>query len=106
MQIKIEESDYSIAEGEESLNKPIRLQFRNNQNAFNITFSAITIAAAEGMGVGNFINSDTIKEEARATAGGVFGYEICDCSQWSRCICIRCSSGVGTTDAPGAGTPP
>ena len=101
MQIKIEESDYSIAEGE-SLNKPIRLQFRNNQNAFNITFSAITIAAVEGKGVGNFINSDTIKEEARATAGGVFSYEICDCSQWP----IRCSSGVGTTGAPGAGAPP
>ena len=69
LEINFEESDYSITEGS-GLSTPIRLQFRNNQNAFTITFSPVTIDAVEGMGlVALFINSATIEEEARAEPG-------------------------------------
>ena len=69
LEINFEESDYSIREGE-GLTAPITLQFRNNQNAFNVTFSPVTIDAVEGKGLGaNFINSDTIVEESRAELG-------------------------------------
>ena len=79
LEINFEESDYSITEGA-GLTTPITLQFRNNQNAFNITFSPVTIDAVEGKGLGaNFINSETIEEESRAEIGKV----ICDCSQLS-----------------------
>ena len=71
LEINFEESDYAIGEGS-SLSTPIRLQFRINQNAFNITFSPVTIDTVEGMGLGaNFINSETIEEEARAEPGEV-----------------------------------
>ena len=71
MEINFEESDYSITEGA-GLSTPITLQFRNNQNAFNITFTPVTIDAVEGMGLGaNFINSDTIEEVSRAESGEV-----------------------------------
>ena len=71
MEINFEESDYAIEEGS-GLSTPIRLQFRNNQNPFTITFTPVTIDAVEGMGLGaNFINSDTIEEEYRATLGKV-----------------------------------
>ena len=50
---------------------PITLQFRSNQNAFNITFTSITIDALEVMDLGrNFICSETIEEESRAEPGG------------------------------------
>ena len=76
MDINFEDSDYSITEGS-GLRTPITVQFRNNQNSFNITFSAVTIAAVEGMGLGrNFINSAAIEEESRATAGKLFGNEM------------------------------
>ena len=69
LEINFEESDYSIEEGY-GLNTPIRLQFRNNQNPFTITFTPVTIDAAEGKGLGvNFINSETIEEEYRAEPG-------------------------------------
>ena len=78
LEINFEESDYAIEEGR-GLNTLICLQFRNNQNAFNITFSPVTIAFVEDMGLGaNFINSDTIEEEARAEPGEVL-VKICDC---------------------------
>ena len=67
LEINFEDSDYSITEGS-GLSTPITLQFRNNQNAFKIIFTPVTIDAVEGMGLGeNFINSENIEEEARAT---------------------------------------
>ena len=69
LEINFEEADYSITEGSGLSTAIIRLQFRNNQNPFNIRFSAVAIASAEGKGVGSFIISDSIGEEARATAG-------------------------------------
>ena len=78
LEINFEESDYAIEEGR-GLNTLIRLQFRNNQNAFNVTFTPVTIDAVEGMGLGaNFINSDTIEEESRAEPGEVL-VKRCDC---------------------------
>ena len=75
LEINFEESDYSIAEGS-ALTTPITLQFRNNQNAFNVTFTPVTIDAVEGMGLGeNLINSDTIEEASRAEPGEVL---VCD----------------------------
>ena len=73
LDINFGDSDYSITEGSD-LRTPIRLQFRNyNQNAFNVTFSPVTIAALEDVGLGTtFINSDTIEEESRAEEGKVF----------------------------------
>ena len=71
MEINFEESDYAVEEGR-GLNVPIRLQFRNNQNAFNVTFTPVTIDAVEDMGLGaNFINSETIEEVSRAESGEV-----------------------------------
>ena len=74
LEIKFERSDYSIEEGS-NLSTPICLQFRNNnQNAFNVTLTTVTIAAVEGMGLGTtFINSETIEVESRAEQGKVFG---------------------------------
>ena len=78
LEINFEESDYSILEGS-GLSTPIRLQFRNTQNAFTITFSPVTIDAVEDMGLGrNFINSDTIEERSRAEPGEVLVIR-CDC---------------------------
>ena len=71
LEINFEESDYAITEGS-GLSTPIRLQFRNNQNPFTITFSPVTIDSVEDMGLGaNFINSETIEEESRAELGKV-----------------------------------
>ena len=71
LEINFEESDYAIEEGS-NLSTPIRLQFRNNQNAFTITFTPVTIDAVESMGLGaDFINSETIEAEARAEPGKV-----------------------------------
>ena len=51
------------------MNPLIRLKFRSVQSPFNIILSPVTIATAERMGLGSFINSDNIEGEARATAG-------------------------------------
>ena len=76
LEINFIESDYALEEGY-GLSTPIRLQFRNNQNAFNITFTPVTIAAVEDIGLGTlFINSGTIEERYRATPGKMFGKEI------------------------------
>ena len=78
LEINFEESDYSITEGA-GLTTPITLQFRNNQNPFNITFSPVTIDAVEETDLGaNFINSETIEEEARAELGEIL-VKIYDC---------------------------
>ena len=82
LEINFEESDYSITEGA-GLFVPIRLEFRNNQNAFNATLTPVTIDAVEGMGLGaNFIYSESIEEESRAEPGEVL-VKRRDCSQLS-----------------------
>ena len=69
LQINFEESDYYIAEGSERLSSPITLQFRENQNPFNLTLTPVTVDTAEAMGLGFFINAETIVLDSRATAG-------------------------------------
>ena len=56
-------------EGSERLNSRITLQFRENQNPFNLTLTPVTVDTAEAMGLGFFINSETIALGSRATAG-------------------------------------
>ena len=75
LEINFEESDYRITEGSD-LSTLIRLQIRNKHNAFSITFTPVTIAAVEGLGLGDFINSETIEEESRATPGELFSKEM------------------------------
>ena len=51
----------------------ITLTFRRNQNPFSVMLTPVTIAVAdESMGLGNFINSDTIRPTFRATEGVYF----------------------------------
>ena len=69
LEINFGETDYSIEEGSGELTCPITLQFRNNQNPFTVMLSPVTVATAEGMGLGFFINSMTITASSRATAG-------------------------------------
>ena len=69
LEIKFGESDYSIEEGSGILSSPIYLQFRNNQNPFKVMLSPVTVATAEEMGLGFFINSFTIAASSRATKG-------------------------------------
>ena len=68
LEINFEESDYSIEEGA-TLSNDIRIQFRNNQNQFNITLTPVDIDTAEHLGLGFFINSDDIQITKRADAG-------------------------------------
>ena len=78
LEINFEESDYFITEAS-GISTPITLQFRPNQNPFNITFTPVTIDAVEGMDLGStFICSETIEEEARAEPGEVL-VKRCDC---------------------------
>ena len=81
LEIDFEEADYSITEGS-GLSAPIRLQFTNNQNPFNIRFSAVNITNAEGKGVGSFI----IEEEARATSGYVLNCMHTFCMYYSAIV--------------------
>ena len=69
LQINFGESDLTIVEGSNMLSTPIKLQFRAIQNPFTVTLSPVTIATAESKGLGFFINSMTITEPFRATAG-------------------------------------
>ena len=69
LHINFGESDYSIEEGAEVLSSPIILQFRNNQNPFTVRLSPVTVATAEEMGLGFFIDSMTIYALFRATTG-------------------------------------
>ena len=73
LQINFGESDYSIEEGSTMLSSQISLKFRANQNPFTVLLSPVTIDVAESMGLGEFINSDTIQPTFRATAG-IFSY--------------------------------
>ena len=69
LQINFEKSDYSTVEGAAMYCSPIRLQFRTNQNPFNVTLSPVNIATAESQGLGFFINSGAIASSSRAIAG-------------------------------------
>ena len=69
LEINFGESDYSIAEGSRWLSSYITLQFRENQNPFNLTLTPVTVDTAEAMGLGFFINAETIALGSRATAG-------------------------------------
>ena len=72
--MSFEQYDYGIAEGSTMLHSPIRLQFKTNQNPFNITLSPVTIATAEMEGRGFFINSATITNSSKATSGSYSVY--------------------------------
>ena len=69
LEINFEESDYSIEEGSSMLSSPITLQFKTNQNPFTVRLSSVTVDTAEDKGLGFFINSGTIAQASRATAG-------------------------------------
>ena len=73
LEIYFGESVYSAPEGSVTLNTPLTLKFRRNQNPFTITLSPVTVNTAESQGVGFFINSATIT--SRATAGSIYSYE-------------------------------
>ena len=48
---------------------PITLQFRQNQNPFTVILTPVTVDDADSLGLGFFINSNTIGNPSRATAG-------------------------------------
>ena len=73
LEINFEESDYSIVEGG-TLSTIIRLQFRNNQNSFTVRLCPLSITDTEIMGLGSFIESETIGEISRATPGKLLIY--------------------------------
>ena len=68
LQINFGESDYRIVEGSGML-ITITLQFRQNQNPFTVILTPVTVDDADSLGLGFFINSDTIDSSSRATAG-------------------------------------
>lgn len=68
LMINFGEPDYSTDESSPILSPPITLQFRTNQNPFTVILSSATVDSAESMGLGSFINSDTIRRGYRATA--------------------------------------
>ena len=69
LKINFDEFDYLLEEGGGGLRLPIRFQFQSNQNPFNITICPVNIRVAENIGLGELIDSDTINEVSRATAG-------------------------------------
>ena len=88
LEINFGETDYSIDE-DGTLSTEIRLQFRNNQNPFTITLSAVSINTTEELDLGFFINSDDISFISRATSGTykyvllpICTYIIWEESQW------------------------
>ena len=68
LMINFGELDYSTDESSSILSPPITLQFRTNQNPFTVVLSSVTVDSAESMGLGFFINSETIPQGYRATA--------------------------------------
>ena len=74
LEINFEECDYSIIEGVSVLSGTMTLTFRTNQNPFSVTLTPVTIARADSLGLGSFINSDNIRPTFRATAGLNFEY--------------------------------
>ena len=75
LEINFEDDDYSIEEGG-TLNSVIRLQFRQNQNPFTVRLCPVSIDTAEAMNLGSFIDSDTIDDISRATAGELLKYHL------------------------------
>ena len=69
LQINFGESDYQVLEGPERLSSHITLQFRENQNPFNLILTTVTVDTTEAMGLGVFINAENIVLGSRATAG-------------------------------------
>ena len=69
LEVNFGEFDYRVLEGSDRLSSPITLQFRENQNPFNLTLTTVTVDTAEAMGLGFFINAETIALGSRATAG-------------------------------------
>ena len=66
----LEGCDYAVfEEGSSSLNTPIKLQYRRNQNPFTVTVTPSSIDQAEAMGLGHFVNSRTISPSFRAISG-------------------------------------
>ena len=56
------------------LSSSITLQFRETQNPFTVRLNTVTVDTVESMGLGEFINSDTITADSRAIKGN------CRCS--------------------------
>ena len=72
------ESDYSIMEGSDTLSSTISLQFRYNQNPFSVELCPMTVDAAEvKYNLREFINSDTITANSRATLGTGQNFSVC-----------------------------
>ena len=66
LEINFKEADYSITEG-----KPLSvlMQLRRTQSPFNITLRPVSIASAEDIGLGDFINCAAIWNDSRAIPG-------------------------------------
>ena len=69
LEINFWDCNLFIEEGSTSLNAPINLAFRQNQNPFTIILTPVTVDRAESMGLGHFINSESITRDSRAIAG-------------------------------------
>ena len=69
LEINFLDCDQIINEGSRTLTIPISLAFRLNQNPFTIILTPVTVDSAESMGLGPFINSQTIAQDSRAIAG-------------------------------------
>ena len=69
LEINFDELDYSAVEGSTMLSSPIFLRFRENQNPFNLTVTAVTVDTVESIGLGFFVASATIAQGSRARAG-------------------------------------
>ena len=79
LEISFEQPQYSIREGE-TLSPVMRLQFRETQNPFTVTFYPVSITTAKTeFEVGDFIMSSVIDE---ATAGelGFSQFELVKCT--------------------------
>ena len=69
LEINFAEPDYTFVEGSELSCLPIVLQFKKNQNPFTVRISQVTIDTAESQELGDFIDSDSIIPDLRATTG-------------------------------------
>ena len=69
LEINFLDCDQFINEGSISLNVPISLSFRLNQSPFTVILTPVTVDRAESMGLGHFINSESISCGSRAIAG-------------------------------------
>jgi hypothetical protein len=79
---------YSTVREGSTLDSPIKLQFRSNQNPFTVSFRSVSITNTEEEGVGHFISSAMISPFSRATAGADFSTSL-------KHVNIPASAGVG-----------